>query len=135
MLSPVVRALVFGRHADRDDVAAVAEQALAADPANVAAFRTSIAEHGRRRALEVLRGTPAVVLVGERDRLCPVRHARAIAAELPEAELALYPGAGHMITFERAPEVAAHLRGLLAAASPLGVSRPGRTEGVADVPA
>jgi len=116
MLSPVVRALVFGRHADREDVASVAEQALAADPATVAAFRTSIAEHRRRRALEVLRGTPAVVLVGGRDRLCPPHHARAITAELPGAELALYPGAGHMITFGRAPEVAAHLRGLLAAA-------------------
>ncbi len=64
----------------------------------------------------LLRGTPAVVLVGGRDRLCPPHHARAITAELPGAELALYPGAGHMITFERAPEVAAHLRGLLAAA-------------------
>ena len=95
--------LVVGRRADREDV-------------TVAAFRTSIAEHSRRRALEVLRGTPAVVLVGGRDRLCPPHHARAITAELPGAELALYPGAGHMITFERAPEVAAHLRGLLAAA-------------------
>lgn len=115
-LAPVVRALVFGRHPRRSDVAAVAEQALAADPATVVAFRTSIGEHHRRRALHALAGTPAVVLVGDRDRLCPPRHARVIAEELPDAELVLYPGAGHMITYERAPEVSAHLHGLLLAA-------------------
>ena len=117
-LSPGVRALVFGRHPRRADVRAVAEQALAADPACVAAFRDSIAAHHRRGALGALTGTPAVVLVGDHDRLCPPHHARAIAHALPEARLVLLPGAGHMINLERADEVAAHLAGLLTIEEP-----------------
>lgn len=117
LLAPGVRALVFGRRPRRADVLAVAEQALAAHPPTVAGFRRSIAAHGRRAALEAVRGTPSVVLVGDHDRLCPPRHARAIAEALPQAEIVLLPGAGHMITYERSVEVAAHLQGLLDAAS------------------
>ena len=114
LMAPTVRALVFGRHPRPADVLSVAEQALAAHPPSVAAFRTSIGEHRRREALAALRAVPAVVLVGDRDRLCPQHHARAIAGELPDARIVLLPGAGHMINLERATEVAAHLAGLLA---------------------
>ncbi|GAA4870548.1 alpha/beta hydrolase [Actinomycetospora straminea] len=114
-MAGAVRALVFGRHPRRADVLSVAEQALAAHPPSVAAFRMSIAEHRRRSFLTALRGTPTVVLVGDHDRLCPQRHARAIAEALPDARIVLLPGAGHMINLERADEVAAHLAGLLAA--------------------
>jgi pimeloyl-ACP methyl ester carboxylesterase len=125
-LAPAVRALVFGHRPRREDVLSVAEQALAAHPPSVMAFRASIAEHRRTETLAALRRTPAVVLVGDRDRLCPQRHARVIAGELPDAEIALYPGAGHMITFERSTEVAAHLAGLLDAAR--AVDHPAGTE-------
>ena len=84
----------------------------------MAGFRASIATHDRRIALDALRGTPSAVLVGDRDRLCPPRHARAIAAALPDAEVVLLPGAGHMITYERSFEVTAHLGALLDAAVP-----------------
>jgi pimeloyl-ACP methyl ester carboxylesterase len=112
-IAPVIRALVFGRHPRRADVLSVAEQALAAHPPSVAAFRASIGEHRRTEALAALAEVPVTVLVGDRDRLCPRRHSDVIADALPAASVALYPGAGHMITFERAPEVAAHVRGLL----------------------
>lgn len=123
-ISGVVRALVFGRRPRRADVLSVAEQALAAHPPSVAAFRLSIGEHRRRDALAALRGTPAVVLVGDHDRLCPQRHARAIAASLPDARIVLLPGAGHMINLERAAEVAAHLAGLLAVPAPVTAAIP-----------
>ncbi|HEY2223028.1 alpha/beta hydrolase [Actinomycetospora sp.] len=116
-LAPLVRALVFGRRPRRADVLSVAEQTFAADPVAVAAFRASIAEHRRTSSLASMRGVPTVVLVGTRDRLCPPDHARTIAAALPDAELVVLPGAGHMITFERSQEVAAHLQGLLEAAT------------------
>jgi pimeloyl-ACP methyl ester carboxylesterase len=125
-LAPLVKALVFGRHPRRADVLSVAEQTFAADPVAVAAFRDSIAEHRRTSSLASMRGVPTVVLVGTRDRLCPPEHARTIAAALPDAELVVLPGAGHMITFERSQEVAAHLQGLLEAATltePITTSR------------
>lgn len=112
-IAPVVRALVFGSRPRWSDVLSVAEQALAAHPPSVAAFRASIGEHRRTDALAALSGLPVTVLVGDHDRLCPRRHTDVIADALPSATVALFPGAGHMITVERAPEVAAHLRGLL----------------------
>jgi pimeloyl-ACP methyl ester carboxylesterase len=129
-LAPLVKALVFGRHPRRADVLSVAEQTFAADPVAVAAFRASIAEHRRTSSLASMRGVPTVVLVGTRDRLCPPDHARTIAASLPDAELVVLPGAGHMITFERSPEVAAHLQGLLEAATVAAPVTTAREESV-----
>jgi pimeloyl-ACP methyl ester carboxylesterase len=40
---------------------------------------------------------PTIVVTGDKDRIVsPKRHARALAAELPAAELVIAPGAGHM---------------------------------------
>ena len=130
-LAPVVRALVFGRHPRRADVLSVAEQTFAADPVAVAAFRASIGEHRRTSSLAALRGLPTVVLVGTRDRLCPPDHARTIAGALPDAELVVLPGAGHMITFERSQEVAAHLQGLVEATTVAAPATTSRRETVA----
>jgi non-heme chloroperoxidase len=43
---------------------------------------------------------PATVMVGTRDRLTPPRMARQLAAGLPDAELVVLPGAGHMLPLE-----------------------------------
>ncbi|SFQ18102.1 Pimeloyl-ACP methyl ester carboxylesterase [Amycolatopsis arida] len=106
---PGTRLLVFGRRPRRADVRDVAAQLLVAHPASVGGFQQSISRHDRRVALARLRGKPAVVLAGDRDRLCPLPHAEAIAAELPEAGFVRYPGAGHMLAHERAAGVAARL--------------------------
>lgn len=113
VLRPGTRLLTFGRGADRAGVAATAAQIASADPASVAAFRASIGEHDRRRALDALSGVPAVIMAGERDRLCPASHAQVIADALPGAEFVRYPGAGHMLPVERPDGVAAHLDRLL----------------------
>jgi pimeloyl-ACP methyl ester carboxylesterase len=44
---------------------------------------------------------PSLVLVGELDAISPVAEARAIAAALPKAELALIEGAGHLANLEQ----------------------------------
>ena len=107
------RALVFGKRPRRSDVAVVADQLLRANPANLGEFQQAIAAHDQRAALFSLRETPAAVLVGDRDRLCPISRARAIADELPDAEYVLLPGAGHMLPQERAGEVAARIARLV----------------------
>jgi len=48
---------------------------------------------------------PTRVVVGSRDLLTPPRHARAIADGIPEAELVVLPGAGHMVMLERPDEL------------------------------
>lgn len=118
VLRPAVRWLVFGRGPRRADVAETAAQIGRVHPRSMAAFRDSISTHDRRAALAALRGTPCVVIVGERDRLCPVPHARVIAHELGDADLLVHPGVGHMLSYERPDEVTAAIHRLIPAAHP-----------------
>ncbi|MGH3949024.1 MAG: alpha/beta fold hydrolase [Pseudonocardiaceae bacterium] len=118
VLSPAARWLVFGKKAKQADVLDVTCQALRAHPSSIAGFRDAIGAHDRRVALAALRGKPTVVLVGDRDRLCPVGHAKVIADELPNTYYVLFPGAGHMLMYERADEVTARIGALVKAAVP-----------------
>jgi pimeloyl-ACP methyl ester carboxylesterase len=56
---------------------------------------------------------PALVLMGEGDRLCPLaRHAR-MHALMPQSRLVVVPGAGHLPVLERPDETTAALLGWL----------------------
>jgi pimeloyl-ACP methyl ester carboxylesterase len=114
-LEPFLRWLLFGPRAPRSQVAHAAEQVARCHPASMVGFRASLNEHERREALTALRGLPVVILAGGADRLCPLPHSRVIAEELPEAELIVYPGAGHMVPVERAHEVTAWIARLVRA--------------------
>lgn len=48
---------------------------------------------------------PVLVMCGTRDALAPLRASRRIVEALPQADLALVPGAGHMPMLEAADEV------------------------------
>ncbi|WP_116202188.1 alpha/beta fold hydrolase [Amycolatopsis circi] len=113
MVRSGARFLVFGDRPRRTDVRLVADQLLCAHPASLGAFQDAISTHDCRVALATLRGTPSVVLAGEKDRLCPLPHAKVIADELPDAEFVRFPGAGHMLPQERAGEVATRIGALL----------------------
>jgi pimeloyl-ACP methyl ester carboxylesterase len=52
---------------------------------------------------------PAWVACGEADRLTPPEHAREMAGLLPNAQLDIIPGCGHMLTLEEPERVAALL--------------------------
>lgn len=61
---------------------------------------------------------PAIIITAEKDRvLSPKRHARALAAELPGAELVIAPDTGHMPHQLRADLVLAAIRRVNAMAS------------------
>ena len=102
---PFLPALLFGPGAAADDIAATLADMTRCPAATVADFHLTFADHDRVAALAALTGVRTVVMVGTRDKLCPEGHGRAIAAALPGAELFVYPGSGHMLQLERAPEV------------------------------
>jgi pimeloyl-ACP methyl ester carboxylesterase len=52
---------------------------------------------------------PALVIVGQDDKLTPVRYAQHLAAQLPRAELKIIPEAGHMVMLEQPRAVASAL--------------------------
>jgi pimeloyl-ACP methyl ester carboxylesterase len=117
MVRSGARFLVFGDKPKRADVNSVVDQLLCAHPASLGEFQDAISVHDCRVALRALRTVPAVVLAGEKDRLCPLPHAKVIADELPDAEFVRYPGAGHMLPQERAAEVATRISALLRSVS------------------
>lgn len=47
---------------------------------------------------------PASLFHGDIDDRVPVHHAEHLARVIPGSHLTVYPGKGHMIVFERAPE-------------------------------
>ena len=56
---------------------------------------------------------PTVIVVGSRDLMTPVRHARALARDIPSASLIEFPGCGHMVMLERRDEFDDVLRDLI----------------------
>jgi pimeloyl-ACP methyl ester carboxylesterase len=103
----------FAAGADPSDVQDVLEVQRECSAETMHLFLATFSDHDREAALEAVARVPALVVVGEEDRLCPLQHSRMIAAALPRSELVVYPGAGHMVHVERRPEVSARLVALV----------------------
>ncbi len=72
---------------------------------------------------------PTLVMHGERDAMAPVANARMLAERIPDAELALVPGAGHAYALERPKESLALMKGWLDRREPIsaGLAHAGVT--------
>jgi pimeloyl-ACP methyl ester carboxylesterase len=79
-------------------------------------FYSALSEHDEAEALAQLEGVPTVVLVGDRDRLTPQRHAERLAELVPHAELRVLEGCGHMLGYEATDEVVSALCSVVEAA-------------------
>jgi pimeloyl-ACP methyl ester carboxylesterase len=112
-VGPLDRWLLFPRGAEPELVRQALDVHRESSAEVVAAFLPTLSDHDRRAALRALADVPAVVVVGDQDRLCPLAHSQALAAALPSSELTVFPGVGHMVHLERRPEVSAILLGLL----------------------
>ena len=69
----------------------------------LADFRACDAFDVRERLGEIR--LPTLVIVGDRDRLTPLRYAEFLATNIPGAVLKILPGAGHMAALERPTEM------------------------------
>jgi 3-oxoadipate enol-lactonase len=81
-------------------LAALRTKAEQADPAAGHALITGTLEYDIRDRLPRI-PAPTLVLVGEEDVLTPPWYARQLAENIPNAQLAIIPGAGHALTIER----------------------------------
>lgn len=111
------RRLLFGAGASTDDVDLTRDMVASTRLATIGRFYAALGRHDEAEALAVLAGVPTRVLVGGRDRLTPVSHARRLAELVPHAELGVLPDAGHMLAFEAPQLVADHLAALVEGAA------------------
>jgi pimeloyl-ACP methyl ester carboxylesterase len=89
-------------------------RALASGPIAVAAeVFSEFDRFDKHDVLSALSRVHTVVMVGERDNITPKSHSEELARAIPGARLVVFPGAGHLVALERAPEVAGWLRRLL----------------------
>ena len=83
------------------------------DPEAVARALEALAGRADRRGDLAGIAAPALVIVGSEDALTPPPFAETLAAGLPDAELVVIPGAGHLTALERPAEFAAAVRSFL----------------------
>ncbi len=101
---PIVRWFGLGRDAD-PAVVRFTERLVLGLPVDVrAAFGGTMANLAIADSVEQLK-VPTLVIVGDADRLTPPSHSRRIAAHLPDGELAVLEGIGHMAPLEAPDEV------------------------------
>lgn len=102
--------LVDAAHQDRADLRAVGRQmAMEVGPEAFCAQQEAIIQRADARPLLTSIAVPAAVIHGAGDQLIPVEAARESAAALPDADLTVIDGAGHMAMHERTDAVRAAL--------------------------
>jgi pimeloyl-ACP methyl ester carboxylesterase len=111
------RRLLFGVDPDPAHVQLTRDMVAGTSLPTMGRFFGALGEHDESEALEALRGIPTLVLVGDRDKLTPPRHAHRLAELVPHAELRELPGRGHMLTYEATDEVVDAVRSVLDSAA------------------
>ena len=114
LLWSLTRELSFGDKSVNPAVVELLDTMIRETPFDVMSdFLATFGAHHRYAALAGLRHTKALVLSADRDYLIRYRHAEAIAALLPDAELVRVQGAGHVVMMEQPTLVNEHLLKLL----------------------
>jgi 3-oxoadipate enol-lactonase len=105
---PAVHPLLFGRTTLAENRALVDDWKSRFEAIHVPSLATAVAALTRRPSiLRELSGVqcPSLVVVGEEDASLPPPKSREIADALPNASLAVIPGAGHLSALEKPKEV------------------------------
>ncbi|HSJ73850.1 MAG TPA: alpha/beta hydrolase [Miltoncostaeaceae bacterium] len=106
----IPRMVAPGDDAGREAARAIADRQ---DPEAVARALEALAGRADRRADLPGIAAPALVVLGSEDALTPLPFAETLVAGLPDAELAVIQGAGHLTALERPAEFAAAVRAFL----------------------
>jgi pimeloyl-ACP methyl ester carboxylesterase len=97
----VTRRFLIGHPMRLTDAALTVEGIINCPAATMVGLYEDMMEHDRLHACKVIAGIPTDVLVGSRDVLTDVSHARKLADAIEGARLTVLPDAGHMLPLER----------------------------------
>jgi pimeloyl-ACP methyl ester carboxylesterase len=105
VLRPILRAASFGDDRISASLVAFSEEMIHETPvATLVEFLRALEMHEETAALPTLAKVPVLIVCGDHDLLTPLEASEAMAAELPNAELVVVGGAGHLVQMER-PDV------------------------------
>jgi pimeloyl-ACP methyl ester carboxylesterase len=110
-LSLMMCRLAFGKRPSAAAVEQVRACVEAMDDEALGRSGVGLLDHDVRDSLSSVT-KPALIMVGSRDVLTPVRAARGIAELLPHATFRVFPEAGHQLMQERPDELGDELREL-----------------------
>lgn len=110
----LIRRFSFGSGGAPASLADYVDRMIAATPVDVVAdFYRTLAGHDKVAALAALRSCELLIVCGDEDRITPMEHSELLARELPQAELHVIPGAGHMAMMEKPELVDLRLRAFI----------------------
>ena len=67
-------------------------------------FLHALEVHDETAGLAVLARVPTLIACGSADLLTPAKYSEEMAEQLPDSELVIVPGAGHLVQLEQ-PEI------------------------------
>jgi pimeloyl-ACP methyl ester carboxylesterase len=101
-LSPILRAASYGDEKISPTLVAFSERMIHDTPvATLVEFLHALEVHDESAALPVLAKVPTLIACGANDVLTPVVNSEEIAAALPNSELLIVAGAGHLVQLEQ----------------------------------
>lgn len=124
----LTRSLGFSRKDVSGALVDYLDEMISSTPVEVIAeFLPALFAHDQTAAVPALAGIPTVIVAGDQDRMTPLDRSERIAEVLPEAEIVVAHGSGHMTMMEDAELTNEALRGLLRRAIDGVNARRGRT--------
>lgn len=110
----LTRALGFARKDVPGDLVDYLDEMISGTPVSVIAdFIPALVSLDQSDSLMVLADLPVEIICGEKDLQTPISRSQVMAQALPDAELVVIPGAGHMAIMESPEVVNEALRRLL----------------------
>jgi pimeloyl-ACP methyl ester carboxylesterase len=105
VIRPILRAASYGDDHVSPRVVAFSEDMIHDTPiATLVEFLHALEVHDESAALPVLATIPTLIACGDHDVLTPIVHSEEMAAVLPNSELLIVGGAGHLVQLEQ-PEL------------------------------
>lgn len=101
VLAPILRAASFGDEKVSPAVVAFSAAMMHDTPiATLVEFLHALEVHNETGALPILATVPTLIACGDRDLITPMEYSQAMADALPQSELVIVGGAGHLVQLE-----------------------------------
>lgn len=110
--------MLFGEGARKEDVKHAVRQIQMTKMPIIGKYFTALQSHDEVEALAHFIDVPTHILVGTKDILTPPKWSRNLQDAIPGSTLEVFPGLGHMLTYEKTDAVANALVAMIDKAAP-----------------